>query len=95
MGVIDDGIKNRILTKFNTKLQNEILHESLTKRCTDDALKAVCDVIIGVVGNPRMRALGEDMKKGLAAGEWCACVHVAMHVHVCELWLVLFEPWFS
>ena len=75
MGVIDEGIKTRILTEFSTMLQNEILHECLTKRCTDDALIAVCDVIIGIVGNPRMRALGEDMKKRLAAGK-CACVYM-------------------
>ena len=77
MGAIDEGIKNRILREDSTKLQNEILHDSLKKRCTDDALRAVCDVIIGVTGNPRMRALGEAMKERLVAGKWgiCLCVH--------------------
>ena len=71
MGVIDEGIKNRILREDSTKLQNEILHDCLKKRCTDDALRAVCGVIIGVTGNPRMRALGEDIKKRLMAGIYC------------------------
>ena len=84
MGVIDDSIKSRILREDSTKLQNEILHDCLKKRCTDDALRAVCDVIIGVNGNPRMRALGEDVKKRLMAGKWCvrACVRPCMCVWV-------------
>ena len=97
MGVIDEGIKNRILREDSTKLQNEILHDCLKKRCTDDALRAVCDVIIGVTGNPRMRALGEDIKRRLVAGiycKWCACVHACVHACVrCLLSQVLFEPW--
>ena len=88
MGVIDEGIKNRILKEDSTKLQNEILHNCLKKRCTDDALRAVCDVIIGVTGNPRIRALGEDIKRRLVAGiycKWCACVHAYAHACVCCL----------
>ena len=68
MSVIDEGIKSRVLREDSTKLQNEILHDCLKKRCTDDALRAVCDVIIGVSGNPRMKAFGEDIKKRLMAG---------------------------
>ena len=70
MGVIDEGIKNKILREDSTKLQNEILHDCLKRRCTDDALRAVCDVIIGVSGNPRMKAFGEDIKR-LVAGIYC------------------------
>ena len=84
--VIDEGIRNRIFREDSTKLQNEILHDCLKKRCTDDALRAVCDVIIGVTGNPRMRALGEDIKRRLVAGSYCVCVH-ACHasMHVCAV----------
>ena len=71
MGVIDEGVKSRVLREDSTKLQNEILHNCLKKRCTDDALRAVCDVIIGVSGNPRMKAFGEDIKKRLVAGISC------------------------
>ena len=69
IGVIDEGITNRIMREDSTKLQNEILHNCLKKTCTDDALTAVCDVIIGVCGNPRMRTLGKDMKGRLVAGK--------------------------
>ena len=88
IGAIDEGIKNRILSEDSPKLQNEILHDCLKKRCTDDALRAVCGVIIGVTGNPRMRGLGEDIKKILMAGiycAWCVCMHVPVHVRVCTL----------
>ena len=76
--VIDDGVSNRIFREDSTELQNKILHDCLKNRCTDEALRAVCDVIIGVTGNPRMRALGEDIKKRLVAGKRCACVHACM-----------------
>ena len=94
--VIDGGVRNRILREDSTKLQNEILHDCLKKRCTDDALRAVCGVIIGVTGNPRMRALGEDIKRRLVAGKRCVCVCACMHMsmNVCTVcWQVLFEPW--
>ena len=92
MGVIDEGVRNRIFREDSTKLQNEILHDCLKKRCTDDALRAVCDVIIGVYGNPRMRAFGEDIKKRLVAGKGSVCVHAFMHpcMCVCVLWLIKF-----
>ena len=92
IGVIDEGIENRILREDSTKLQNEILHSCLKKRCTEDALRAVCDVIIGVSGNPRMRALGEDIKKRVVAGKWCVCLHACMQpcMCVCVLWLIKF-----
>ena len=86
MGVIDDGIKSRILREGSTRLQNEILHDCLKKRCTDDALRAVCDVIIGVTGNPRMRAFGVDIKKRLVAGIYgkcCVCVHACARACAC------------
>ena len=89
MGVIDEGTVNTIFREDSTKLQNEILHDYLKKNCTDDALRAVCDVIIGVSANPRMRALGEAMKERLVTGKWCACrcVHASMqvHIHVCAV----------
>ena len=67
MGVINDSIKNRILGEYATRLQNEILHNCLKTRCTDDTLKVVCDVI-RVAGNPKMTALGEAMLRELEAG---------------------------
>ena len=85
MDVIDEGVKNRIFREDSTKLQNEILHDCLKKRCTDNALRVVCDVIIGGSGNPRMRALGQDIKKRLVAGKGSVCFHASMHVRVCTV----------
>ena len=87
-GVIDDGIKNKILGEFSTRLQNEMLHDCLKTRCTDDALKAVCDVIIQVAGNPKMTALGEVMLRELETGKCSVCVHVCMYC-MCECFLPL------
>ena len=85
-GVIDEGIFNRIFREDSTKLQNMILHDCLRKRCTYDALRDVCDIIIGITGNPRMRALGEDMKKSMVTGSGVRigvcmypCIHACAH----------------
>ena len=46
----------------------------------------VCEVIIDEGGNPRMRALGADMKRMLE-GKCCvcSCIHVRTSVCICEL----------
>ena len=50
--------------------------------CTKEALMAVCDKVILVPGNSRMRTLGEDVKN-MVEGTCCvySCRHVCMHVH--------------
>ena len=47
----------------------------------NDALKIVCDVMIGVAGNPKMAALGADMQQRLEAGNSCvcACIHASVY----------------
>ena len=70
-GIIDKGDQRGIEIELNPDRKNQILHACLMKKCTDDALKIVCDVIIGVAGNPRMKALGKDMMKRLETGKWC------------------------
>ena len=75
--VIDEGDQKRIAMEHNRIKRNQILHECLMKKCTNDALKTVCDVMIGVPGNPRMAALGYVMKKRLEMGKWSALVCVA------------------
>ena len=47
-GNIDKGDQRRIEMKLNPDRKNQILHKCLMKKCTNDALKTVCDVIIGV-----------------------------------------------
>ena len=73
-GIIDKGDQKRIEIELNPDRKNQMLHACLMKKCTDDALKIVCDVIIGVAGNPRMTALGKDMMKRLETGKWHVCL---------------------
>ena len=49
----------------NLNQQNQTLHDCLRGRCTKEALMAVCEVIIAVQINPRMKDLGEIMRKML------------------------------
>lgn len=67
--IIDDGDQNEISNERNPMLKNEILFKHLKNKCTKDALSKVCDVMIEVPGNPKMKALGEDMKKRLETGK--------------------------
>ena len=74
--IIDDGDRKEISGVHNPKVKNGILHECLKKKCTNDALRTVCDVMIGVAGNPRMAALGNDMKRRLETGNGvCTCTY--------------------
>ena len=86
MDIIDDGNLREIRETKNTKQQNKMLHLCLTEKCTPEALKTVCEVIIDVKGNPKMRALGEDMKRRLEAGVCvCACVHTCEMLFIIKL----------
>ena len=69
-GIIDEGDQKEISFVLNPIGKNKILHLHLMKKCTNVALKTVCDVMIGVDGNPKMAALGADMKKRLEAGKY-------------------------
>ena len=97
-GIIDKGDHKRIEMELNPDRKNQMLHECLMKKCTNEALKIVCGVIIGVAGNPRMTALGKDMINRLEAGEWCVCLFfmpVCTHSQLCYLLLcclIQFNP---
>ena len=71
--IIDGGDEKRLSTTYNPREQNQFLHLCLSKKCTMEALKTVCNVIIKVKGNPKMRALGNNMKRRLETGA-CVCV---------------------
>ena len=73
-GIINEGDQSKIAIEQDPNRKNQMLHACLMKKCTDDALKTVCDMIIGVAGNPKMTALGEDMMRRLEAGKWCVCL---------------------
>ena len=66
--VISDGDVKEITSSEDRTLQNQTLHKILKEKCTDEALETVCDVIVAVKGNPKMKALGEAMKRALKAG---------------------------
>ena len=82
--IIDSGDEKRLSTTYNLKQQNQFLHLCLRRKCTLEAFKTVCDVIINVEGNPKMRALGDNMKRRLETG---VCVWVQVSVcgwgHTC------------
>ena len=63
--IIPRGVQERISRTDEPKQQNEILHDCLQRTCTKEALMEVCDIIVSVRGHPKMRELGEAMKRRL------------------------------
>ena len=85
-GTIDDGDMNKITKEHNRNGQNKILRLILKQKCTNEHLMDVCDMIIAVEGNPKMTALGEDMKRALkksVCDVYCACICMCVCVFVC------------
>ena len=81
-GVIPNGVLTAVNKETSATRQNEILYAHLEATSTRDSLMAVCDMIIAVPGNPRMRAFGEDMKSKLEGK--CVChTYMRAHLHVC------------
>ena len=74
-GIIDEVDQKVIVIEHNPNKRNQLLHECLMKKCTNDALRTICDVMIAVPSNPRMAALGNDMRRRVEMGKWCVCVH--------------------
>ena len=86
--IIPGGVQQKISRTDCPKQQNEILHASLVRTCTDEALMTACGIIIAVKGNPKMATLGKDMQRSLESGVCvrvcvCACVCVCVCVCVC------------
>ena len=67
--IIPRGVQERISRTDEPKQQNEILHDCLQRTCTKEALMEVCDIIVSVRGHPKMRELGEAMKRRLHTGK--------------------------
>ena len=83
-GIIPNGVLTAVNEKRDATVQNQILYAHLEKTSTKDSLITVCEVIIAVPGNPKMRALGEDMKSKLPC-KLCvssihACTSACVHV---------------
>ena len=75
--VVHELVHHRIITKGHlttimrtpdTTQQNQYLHECLLRTCDEEALMAVCGIIIER-GYPTMRTLGQDMKSKLMEGK--------------------------
>ena len=92
-GVIPEGLLTAVNRETSATLQNQILYKHLAKTSTKDSLMIVCDVIIAVQGNPRMRAMGEDMK-GKLQGEFLCVIHTCMHncMRACVTWCAQIAP---
>ena len=71
--IIPRGVQERISRTDEPKQRNEILHDCLQRTCTKEALMEVCDIIVAVKGHPKMRQLGEAMKKRLHTGKCVVC----------------------
>ena len=81
---IDRGAMNRITkTTCDPAEQNQILHLALKDKCTDEAFLVACDIIIAVKGNPKMKALGENMKMLTGKGTVCVCARVCACACAC------------
>ena len=78
--IISDGVLHHIKMIFDRTQQNQILHDCLRRMCTEEALRRFCEIIIAVQGNPKMEALGRDMKSML---ESKCCVLVCTYVCMC------------
>ena len=63
--VIASGDVAMIERKADVTQQNQYLHECLMRKCTKEALMEVCNVMSAVRGNPKMNALGKDMRRHL------------------------------
>ena len=67
--IIGRGDENIIAKTDDPTQQNQKLHLMLKDKCTDEALKTVCDLLIAVKGHPKMKALGKDMKRSMETGK--------------------------
>ena len=86
--IIDRGDQRTITANTNPTQQNQFLHLILKEKCTEDAFETFCDIITAVKGNPKMKALGESMKRRLEKGGYMRvwggdCVHGCMWLCLC------------
>ena len=67
-GCISEGDRIKLTQLEEPAQQNQFLHWTLLQKCTEETFGAMCAIITGVKGNPKMRALGEAMKRRLETG---------------------------
>ena len=82
--IIPQDCHEQISRTVGRNQRNEILHDRMMTNCTREALIVACNIFIAKEGYPKMKALGETMKKSLESGlHMCFCVHVCIHVCAC------------
>ena len=72
-GIISYNVVQMTLGTVGPMQQTEILHDHLMKMCTKESLMAVCDIFVAEQSNPKMRHLGEAMKRRLHTGKCAVC----------------------
>ena len=83
-GIIPQGCQVQVSRASGRKQQNQILHTQLMVSCTNQALIDSCNIFIAEKGYPRMKALGEVIKKSLQAGAGvCASVYTCALLCAC------------
>ena len=78
-GIIPNGVLTAVNKETSVTRQNETLYAHLEATSTKESLMTVCDMIIAVPGNRKMRALGKDIKSKLE-GKWCVSIHTCVHI---------------
>ena len=81
--IIDRGDERRITMTLDPAQQNQFLHLILKEKCTACAFETVCDIITAVKGNPKMKALGESMKRRLETGCYVCVLGETVCVETC------------
>ena len=80
--IISRGDQRTVAREEDPTVQNQILHRCLKEKCTVDALRSVCAILVAVKGNPKMVALGNAMRMRLETGVF-VCVCMCVHACVC------------
>ena len=81
--IISDGDVETIRDMKENIQRNQFLHAHMKAKCTTEALMKVCDAIISVRGNPRMKQLGQVMKDKLAGNPYVKYYAPIIRVILC------------
>lgn len=79
--IISDGDLKDVMKESDEKLRNKILHFRLKAKCTKEALVTVCEKIIAVKGNQKMKKLGKDMRNSMFEGRYYTMSYTCVHVN--------------
>ncbi len=90
--VISDSVQREVCTSRNQREKNALLFAHLKQTSTKESMIALCETIIDVKGNPRMKAFGEQMLQMLKGqcvyGVVCLYVFVHTYIYLCLCFIV-------